>query len=243
MAKKKNFLWSFEKEHTLIAHRVSQRAWWGSRKRRLIISEQAKQSECHGISILLAQGQRLIGIWCFGAGISSPARKRSRTGELSAQCWEQCTCTLCCPPSHPSALLWWMSGLSLACIPAVASEMASGPCPWLQAGNVRLILIWRVKPGSQYLLHLTGPSPSPIASTQDLQSSGPRPSGPMWSPVFLTMSLHSIGWSSQCAPGMHYTVLSLLPLPEILISFSPSSPCFSALPRTSDPSWSSPWAS
>lgn len=115
------------KEHTPIAHRVTQRAWWGSRNRKLIITGQAKQSECHGISILLAQGQRLMGIWCSEAGITSPARKRSWTEELSTRCWAHCAHTLYHPPLHPLALLWCRPELSQL-------EMASVPHHWLQVG-------------------------------------------------------------------------------------------------------------
>lgn len=123
---------------------MTQRAWWGSRNRKLIITGQAKQSECQGISILLAQGQRLIGIWRSEAGNTSPARRRSWTEELSAQCYEHCTHVLCCPPLHPLTLLWCRPGLPQL-------EMAS--IHTIDCGQrfVRFMLICHIKPSGYYL--------------------------------------------------------------------------------------------
>ena len=85
--RKRNLVQSSEKERgPRAALRVSQRARRESRNRKLIITQPASQKEHHRISILLAQGQRLIGIRCLEAGISSYVRKRSGTEELRAQC-------------------------------------------------------------------------------------------------------------------------------------------------------------
>lgn len=72
--KKKSYI-SSEKEHTPIAHRVSQRARRESRNRKLINTEEAKQSKCHEISISLAQGQRLM---ASGALRLTPHRQPGR---------------------------------------------------------------------------------------------------------------------------------------------------------------------
>ena len=135
--RKRNLVQSSEKEHgPRAALRVSQRARRESRNRKLIISQPASQNERHTISILLAQGQRLIGIWCSEAGISSYVRKRSGTEGLRAQCGERL------PFLH--------------FITAAASEMATSPLLSTAGRDLSVVSI---------SLCLTGQSPSSLAST------------------------------------------------------------------------------
>lgn len=115
-------------------------------------------------------------IWCFEADISLPARKSSRTEELSAQGWEHGPCTLCYPPVPPPPC----SGAGLGC-PWLASCSSLGNglhATSLITGRDLSDSYWLDR-SSQVIdisLYLTGQSPSSKAITQDLQSSQPQSS-------------------------------------------------------------------